>query len=77
MKSKATDASGYRSKRAILDRRAARMRAYNLTHGSGCKSTARAIAQRILGNEVRGAISIYLAVLAIGSFIIWAVRGYR
>lgn len=43
---KATDAPGYRGKRGILDRRAARMRAYNLTHGSGCKSTARAIAQR-------------------------------
>lgn len=29
-----------------LDPIAAQMRAHNLTHGSGCKSTARAIAQR-------------------------------
>ncbi len=45
-KPKATEAPGYRGKRGILDRRAAKMRAHNLTHGSGCKSTARAIAKR-------------------------------
>ncbi len=39
-------APGYDSKRARLERRAARMKAYNLTHGSGCRSTARAIAKR-------------------------------
>jgi hypothetical protein len=35
------------SKRERLDRIAAEMRAYNLTHGTGCKSTARAIAARL------------------------------
>lgn len=39
----------YRRKPAILDRRAKRMREYNLTHGTGCKSTARAIAKRLGG----------------------------
>lgn len=34
-------------KRAQLDRLAAAMRARNLSHGSGCKSTARAIAGRL------------------------------
>lgn len=29
-----------------LERTAAKMRAYNLTHGSGCRSTARAIERR-------------------------------
>ncbi len=37
---------GYDSKRARLDRRAREMREHNLTHGTGCKSTARAIEQR-------------------------------
>lgn len=34
------------SRRERLDRMAAIMRQRNLTHGTGCKSTARAIAKR-------------------------------
>ncbi len=49
--SRPTDALEYRRKRARLERRAARMKAYNLTHGSGCKSTARAIAKRSGGGQ--------------------------
>ncbi len=50
-KPKATEAPSYRGKRGILDRRAKRMREYNLTHGSGCRSTARAIAKRSGGGQ--------------------------
>ena len=35
--------------RIRLERRADRMRSYNLTHGRGCRSIARAIAQRTGG----------------------------
>ena len=37
---------GSNTKKARLERVAAAMRAYYLTHGRGCKSTARAIARR-------------------------------
>lgn len=46
MKPKASEAPGYTYKAARLERRAVKMREYNLTHGIGCKSIARAIEQR-------------------------------